>query len=1315
MSNTYTISNINIGATANDGSGDPIRTAFLKINQNFANVYSYANLAYYNGVGGGNGGGGGTIINNYGANLNFEGWPNITSTNLSILIDKMSTVGYTDLSKLGNALSMVSPVNLGALQNALANVSPVYLGDLQNALANVATVDLSNLQNVLATVNVTSLTNFTNVFNSITANATAAGVVSLVSNLSANGTANGQSVYNTTDGGLYIWSGSAWLSPQAAYTPTANSLASIEVWTTTPLPTTNLFEGRTVLYTADNNMYIYVGGAWNNYNSYIAGSGNVTLGAGAISSSAMLAANVVVAGKIAAGAITVGTIAAGAIRSTEIAAGNITSSLLAANAVIAGKIAAGVITAQEIAAGAITATQIAANAVTTLKIEAGAVTANTIAANAVTAVQIAANSVYANAIQSNSIDTRMLRANIITAVQIAANSVYANAIQSNSIETRMLRANIITAVEIAANSVYANAIQSNSIDTRMLRANIITAVELAANSVYAGAIMANSITANQIAANAITAVELAANSIFSWHVMANAITANAIEANSISTVKLQANAVTADKIDGRNLVIRDGSGNPLFAAGVLASTVSVSLPSGGTTTLGAAVANVAAATAKWVNLTNDQPGFGVLNGAPTNATEIVFTANLNGMSGTATFAVTAGTATLTSTTDGNVKKLTFANMGSNSVTVKASYVDGGTTYSDIVSVYKVYSGNTTPLMYLTDENKTVAAAADGTVASFTGVSTQAVIYLGLVDDSANWTYTTTATGCTIAGTNTRNISVTAMSADTASVTFVASKSGYSNLTKVYSLSKAKQGVTGAAGTNGTNGTTGTRGSIRTSAVAASAAWSDATAVTAISTAGGGSPIRTDEVTLYYPSTNPTFTATKVYDGTAWNTIAAVINGGLLVNGTVIADKIAAGAISADKIAAGAITTAKLEANVITADKIAAGAITASDFGAGPAVSLAGGKFGIGATQTLGGYPGVGYFETNLVGKFGLLVGSTVIQDAMACGCNATGTGGNAASFFRFKNGTYTAGLTNLHTYGYIANDTTGVTAHAVDSGGTYGEYLGQLAVKGIRGGSFYSYTNSTTVASAADFAVKGTGSTAKAAQFQHTVTEGATVATNIVLADAAGAALRVYAGDIKTGPATITTFTGSHDALMDPAESVEPGDIVVDVSVVATKFVSDALTIVTKSTQANQKSILGVFRNAKDDNYLPHCLIDQYSTETITEIPNPDATDENPDIPKTLQQVSTNWGERIIPEYETVWNNHTCVFINSVGEGLINVCGENGDIEIGDYITTSSIAGKGMKQTDDLLHNYTVAKAREAVTFSSPTEVKQIACSYHCG
>lgn len=73
------------------------------------------------------------------------------------------------------------------------------------------------------------------------------------------------------------------------------------------------------------------------------------------------------------------------------------------------------------------------------------------------------------------------------------------------------------------------------------------------------------------------------------------------------------------------------------------------------------------------------------------------------------------------------------------------------------------------------------------------------------------------------------------------------------------------------------------------------------------------------------------------------------------------------------------------------------------------------------------------------------------------------------------------------------------------------------------------------------------------------------------------------------------------------------------------------------------------------------------------------------------------------------------IIVNAVGEGQINVCGEGGDIEAGDYITTSSTLGKGMRQADDLLHNYTVAKARESVTFTDPAEIKMIACTYHCG
>ncbi|MDZ4747925.1 MAG: hypothetical protein SH808_05520 [Saprospiraceae bacterium] len=48
--------------------------------------------------------------------------------------------------------------------------------------------------------------------------------------------------------------------------------------------------------------------------------------------------------------------------------------------------------------------------------------------------------------------------------------------------------------------------------------------------------------------------------------------------------------------------------------------------------------------------------------------------------------------------------------------------------------------------------------------------------------------------------------------------------------------------------------------------------------------------------------------------------------------------------------------------------------------------------------------------------------------------------------------------------------------------------------------------------------------------------------------------------------------------------------------------------------------------------------------------------------------------------------------INSAGEGGIWVSNWNGAMENGDLVTTSPIPGIGMKQEDDLIHNYTVAK-----------------------
>lgn len=170
-------------------------------------------------------------------------------------------------------------------------------------------------------------------------------------------------------------------------------------------------------------------------------------------------------------------------------------------------------------------------------------------------------------------------------------------------------------------------------------------------------------------------------------------------------------------------------------------------------------------------------------------------------------------------------------------------------------------------------------------------------------------------------------------------------------------------------------------------------------------------------------------------------------------------------------------------------------------------------------------------------------------------------------------------------------------------------------------------------------------------------------------------------------------FTGTHDSLVPIGSTFEVGDIVVDQEIIAKNGVSSTIALVASSTSANQQGALGVVCA------LPSSLTEQRPSAFIESIEEVDG--------KTVITMK--------PSYYTSCDLYDFMPINAVGEGQINVCGENGDIAIGDFICTSSTAGKGMKQSDDMLHTYTVAKAREAVTFTSPDQVIQVACIYVSG
>ena len=117
--------------------------------------------------------------------------------------------------------------------------------------------------------------------------------------------------------------------------------------------------------------------------------------------------------------------------------------------------------------------------------------------------------------------------------------------------------------------------------------------------------------------------------------------------------------------------------------------------------------------------------------------------------------------------------------------------------------------------------------------------------------------------------------------------------------------------------------------------------------------------------------------------------------------------------------------------------------------------------------------------------------------------------------------------------------------------------------------------------------------------------------------------------------------------------------------------INESLPLVSLATKANDKKCFGVLSTTED--------------------------------PESRKEVYGNFGSLIRKE-----KGDTRVFVNSVGEGAIWVTNINGALESGDYITTSSVAGYGMKQDDDILHNYTVAKILMDCDFNPPTQVKRV-------
>lgn len=206
-----------------------------------------------------------------------------------------------------------------------------------------------------------------------------------------------------------------------------------------------------------------------------------------------------------------------------------------------------------------------------------------------------------------------------------------------------------------------------------------------------------------------------------------------------------------------------------------------------------------------------------------------------------------------------------------------------------------------------------------------------------------------------------------------------------------------------------------------------------------------------------------------------------------------------------------------------------------------------------------------------------------------------------------------------------------------------------------------------------------------------------------------GYAVDCVTGDVRLRNGTFLPFTGSHEAMIDKKQKIIVGDIVCDKRVIITD-VLNSFTEVEVSSTPNQSTAVGVYLK-EDSNWSVTAFLDE---EAVVAEMGKERNTINARGKPTRKGGKLNISKKGY-EKENFSEEYNCLIMNSLGEGGLNVCGENGDIAAGDLIVTSSMPGKGMKQADDIVRSYTVAKARESVSFKNNKEVKMIACIYMCG
>jgi hypothetical protein len=276
---------------------------------------------------------------------------------------------------------------------------------------------------------------------------------------------------------------------------------------------------------------------------------------------------------------------------------------------------------------------------------------------------------------------------------------------------------------------------------------------------------------------------------------------------------------------------------------------------------------------------------------PANTT---LTALVRNLSSPATLTVVAGTLGVTPTLTDNQFTITPANMETDVVTLRVTVVENGVTYTDDVTIAKVREGSDSLNVILTNETVTLPADNLGNILNYSGAGGNIKVYQGTNDITSLCSYALAPSGnpsnlTYTLGATTGAYSVTSgypASTDSTTLTFRITF-GTTTIDKIFQVSKAK---------GGTNGLRGSQ-TFYVALTGTTATYSD-TLATTTATANGG-PILNDVVTQYNNSQG--FAQTKFWNGSGWVIVNAVVDGNLLVSGTVGAAAFVANLLNADNV------------------------------------------------------------------------------------------------------------------------------------------------------------------------------------------------------------------------------------------------------------------------------------------------------------------------------------------------------------------------------------------------------------------------------